>query len=77
MHHSTKSNRLILIQSLDNLKSLRIIRPLLPNNKTSNYKFDLTASRSPIEEFKNISLEDLQENIGNSSLNPSIDSINN
>lgn len=65
MHYSTRSNRLSLIQSLDNLELIRITRPFLVMNKASTNEHNLNMLQNLLEEFEDFFLKDLKEDLRN------------
>lgn len=62
MYCSTRSYKPILLQSLKNLKFLKIIRSLLPNIRSSIPRSDLNMFKNLVEEFKDLSFKDLEKN---------------
>lgn len=61
MYCSTRSYKPILLQSLKNLKFLKIIRSLLPNIRSSIPRSDLNMFKNLVEEFKDLSFKDLEK----------------
>lgn len=65
MHCSTRSHKLRLVQSLENLEFSRTITLHLPNIRTLTFKFNLNILKNLYKEFKDLSLKDLEKNSKN------------